>query len=144
MNYSRVIGGAMMMMKKPFNSKVPSGRAREGSPDEISRKRKLATAKKYFRGSPDFLRNIWEFIGKIPRSGGGQGGHKPTHRCLPWWRSGCLWAPWSPPGLAQKAHGLLPVGEKIISGFFFRLDSIPKSDLKRVKNTEKTGTGTWH
>ena len=33
---------------------------------------------------------------------------------------------------------------KIISGFFFRLDSVPKSDLKRVENTEKTGTGTWH
>ena len=28
---------------------------RKGSPDEISRKRKLAAAEKYFRGSPDFF-----------------------------------------------------------------------------------------
>jgi len=73
----------MMMMKKPSNSKVPSGRAPEGSPDEISWKQKLVAAEKYFRGSPDFLRNIWKYIGARPRSGGCQGGHKPAHRCVP-------------------------------------------------------------
>ncbi|KAI5001072.1 hypothetical protein ZWY2020_011031, partial [Hordeum vulgare] len=56
---------------------------REFKLPSISRKRKLAATEKYFRGSPNFLRNIWEFIGHRPRSGGSHGGHKPAHRRLP-------------------------------------------------------------
>jgi len=75
--------GRWWWWRSPPTPKSPPAGRREGSPDEISRKRKLAAAEKYFRGSPDFLRNIWEFIGQRPRSGGGQGGHKPAHRRLP-------------------------------------------------------------
>ena len=136
--------GRWWWWRSPPTPKSPPAGRREGSPDEISRKRKLAAAEKYFRGSPDFLRNIWEFIGQRPRSGGGQGGHKPAHRRLPlvaeWGLVGSLEPTW----LGPKAPWTSSVREKIISGFFFRLDSVPKSDLKRVKNTEKTRTGAWH
>ena len=43
---------------------------REGSPDEISRKRKLAAAEKYFRGSLDVFLIFREYIGARSRSGG--------------------------------------------------------------------------
>ncbi len=150
----------------------------------ISRKRKLAAAEKYFRGSPYFLRNIWEFIGQRSRSGGGQGGHKPAHRRLPpgggvgacglhganlaWPKSpldffhsgknhfgvflpfgqgggggGGLWAPWSPPGLAQKPPGLLSFGKNHFR-IFLRFGLPSKIRSEKSQKHEKTGTGTWH
>ena len=48
-NYSRIIGEVMVLMKKPSVSESPSGRALEWSPDGISQKQKLAAAEKYFR-----------------------------------------------------------------------------------------------
>ncbi len=72
--------GRWWWWRSPPTPKSPPAGRREGSPDDISRKRKLAAAKKYFRGSLDFLRNIWEYIGARPRSGGGQGGHKLASR----------------------------------------------------------------
>ena len=46
---------------------------------------------------------------------------------------GPLWASCLGPQVPRSSSVL----EKFISGILFRLDSIPKSDLKRVKNTEK-------
>ena len=53
---------------------------------------------------------------------------------------GSLWAPCLGPQVPRFSSVL----EKFISGILFRLDSVPNTDLKRVKNTEKTGIGTWH
>ena len=75
--------------------KSPPTWHQEGSPDEISRKRKLAAAEKRFRGCPHFFWIFREFIGQRPRAGERQGGHKP----------GCR----SPPGRGNMACGL-PVG----------------------------------
>ena len=54
-NYSRIIGEVMVLMKKPSVSESPSGRAPERAPDGILRRQKLAAAEKYFRGSVDFV-----------------------------------------------------------------------------------------
>ena len=48
-NYLRIIGEAMVLMKKPSVSESPSDRAPERSLDGILRRQKLAAAEKYFR-----------------------------------------------------------------------------------------------
>ena len=50
------------------------------SPDEISRKRKLAAAEKCFHGFPKKFMYFREYIGEGARSGERQGGHKPASR----------------------------------------------------------------
>ena len=91
----------------------------------------------------DFFWNILKILGERTTGGGLPGRYKPWHRhplVAEWGLVGSLEPTW----LGPKAPWTSSVREKIISGFFFRLDSVPKSDLKRAKNTEKTGARTWH
>ena len=141
-NYSRIIGEVMVLMKKPSVSESPSGRAPERAPDGILRRQKLAAAEKYFRWSPDFFWNLWDYIGERPRSGDVQGAHKPGWRGPPGRGVGDCGGPSGSSGLAQKSSDLLPFQKKIFSGIFFRLDSVSKSPLKGVKNMEKNRN--WH
>lgn len=77
-NYSRIIGEAMVLMKKPSVSESPSGRAPERSPDGILRRHKLVAAKKYFRGSLWWFWIFREFIGGRGRAKEPRGAHKPA------------------------------------------------------------------
>ena len=68
-NYSRIIGEVMVLMKKPSVSESPSGRAPERALDGILWRHKLAAAEKYFRGS---LARFWIFreeVGKTSHRG---------------------------------------------------------------------------
>ena len=88
-------------------------------------------------GSLRRRKSIWEFIGQRPRLGAAREATSLPTAASPlvaWWELvGSLGPTW----LGPKAPWSSFVREKIISGILFRLDSIPKSDLKRVKNTEK-------
>ena len=106
-NYSRIIGEVMVLMKKPSVSESPSGRAPERAPDGILRRHKLAAAEKYFRGSPHFFWDFREYIGEGARAEEDQGAHKPGRRGPPWPRLGGLWGPWWPPALVLKFPDLL-------------------------------------
>ena len=143
-NYSRIIGEVMVLLKKPSIFESPSGRAPERAPDGILRRQKLAVAEKYFRWSPDFLWNFWVYIGANPRAKEVQGAHKPVGCGLPLAAGWGLVGPLGLPCLGSQAPWSSSVPKKIFSGIFFRLDSVSKSPLKGVKNMEKTGTGTWH
>ena len=79
-NYSRIIGEAMVLMKKPSVSESPSGRAPERSPDGISRRQKFAAAEKYFRGSLWRFWDFREFIGERGRAKEPRGAHKLGRR----------------------------------------------------------------
>ena len=61
--------GRWCWCRSPPTPKSPPAGHREGSPDEISWKRKLAAAEKCFRGCPDFFWIFREFIGQRPRAG---------------------------------------------------------------------------
>ena len=78
-NYSRIIGEVMVLMKKPS----VSDRAPERAPDGILQRQKLAAAEKYFRGSPHFFWDFREYIGERPRVEEAQGAHKPGRRGPP-------------------------------------------------------------
>ena len=81
-NYSRIIGEVMVLMKKPSVSESPSDRAPERAPDGILRRQKLAAAEKYLRGSLPWFWIFWGFIGGRSRAEEPQGAHKPA-RCGP-------------------------------------------------------------
>ncbi len=134
--------GRWCWWRSPPTPKSPPAGHREGSPDEISRKRKLAAAEKYFRGSPDFFLIFREYIGARSRSGGRQGGHKLAHRRLP-------------PGGGVGACGLpgallaWPTGPLI----FFRSgknhfgDFIPfglRSKIRSEKSQKHRKNRNWH
>ena len=79
-NYSRIIGEAMVLMKKPSMSQSPSDRAPERSPNGILRRQKLAAAEKYFRGSLLWFRDFREFIDERGRAKEESGALKPDRR----------------------------------------------------------------
>ena len=102
--------------RSPPYPNPPSGRAPERAPDGILRRQKLAAAEKYFRWSPDFFWNLWDYIGERSRSGDLQGAHKPGWRAL-WSLVVCFWDPWGSSGLAPKFSDLLPFQKKSFRGF---------------------------
>ena len=132
----------MVLMKKPSMSESPSGRAPERSPDGISRKQKLAAAKKYFRASLWRFQDFWEFIGERGRAEEAKGAHEPARR-PPGARLG---GSWPPPWPSPWFSGLLDpfcYGKNHSAGFIpFGLRLIFSSE--NGQNTEKTETGTWH
>ena len=82
-NYSRIIGEVMVLMKKPSVSESPFRQGTRTCPDGILRRQKLAAAEKYFRGS---LAQFWifqEFIGGRGRADEPQWAHKPARRGPP-------------------------------------------------------------
>ena len=142
-NYSRIIGEVMVLMKKPSVFESPLRQSTRTCPDGILQRQKLAAVEKYFRWSPYFLWYFRKYIVAKPRAKEPQGAHKPGGRY--------------PPGRTMRARGvpggLCPdspaprsffVPEKIFLAVSFRLDSVHNPPLKGVKNMEKTGTGTWH
>ena len=122
MNYSHIIGEAMVFMKKPSVCESPSGRAPERSPDGILWRHKLAAAEKYFRGSLPWFQIFREFIGGRSRAKEPQGAHNPA-RCPQATARGLV----ASPGalcLGSKPPCVSSVPEKIISKILFRLDSV--------------------
>ena len=116
-NYSRIIGEVMVLMKKPSVSESPSGRAPERAPDGILRRLKLAAAEKHFHGS---LAQFWifqEFIGGRSRGDEPQGAHKPARRA-PWPRIGGLWGPLVAPALVLKSRTYLLFRKKSFWKFY--------------------------
>ena len=143
-NYSRIIGEVMVLMKKPSVSESPSGRAPERAPDWILRRQKLAAVEKWFWWSSDFFGIFREYIGATPRAEGAQGSHKPVGRGLPPWPwGGGLWGPWGSPALALKLPDLLPVQKKSFRGFSSVWTPF-QNLLWKGSKTWKTWTDTWH
>ena len=79
-NYSRIIGDVMVLMKKTSVSESPSDRAPERAPDGILRRQKLAAAEKCFRGSLSWFQIFREFVGERGRAKEPRGAHKPGRR----------------------------------------------------------------
>ena len=123
MNYSRIIGEAMVLMKKPSVSESPSGRAPERSPNGISQRQKLAAAEKYFRGSLCWFRDFWEFIGERGRAKEARGAHEPARRA-PWGAPRGLVTSHETPCLGSQVFWVSFVMEKIIPHVLFRLASV--------------------
>ena len=127
--------------RSPPTPKSPPAGHREGSPDEISRKRKLAAAEKWFRGRPYFFWDFREYIGQRARAGELQGGHKPGSR--------------GPPGRGYRACGL-PVGLLpwpssppifFCSGKIHFGDFIPfglRSKIRSEKSQKHRKNRNWH
>ena len=116
-NYSRIIGEAMVLMKKPSVSESPSGRAPERAPDGILRRQKLVAAEKYFRGSLPWFHIFQGFIGGRSRAEEPEGAHKPA-RHAPRLQLGGLWPPLVPSALVLKSSGSLLLWKKSSRRFY--------------------------
>ena len=82
-NYSQLIGEAMVLMQKPSVIDSHSGGAPKRPQDGISWVQKVAVVEKVFRGSPQWFQSIRVYIGERSRSvelrGAHDGGGAPSH-----------------------------------------------------------------
>ena len=75
-NYSRIIGEVMVLMKKPSVFESPLRQGTRTCLDGILRRQKLLAAEKYFRASLMWFWIFSGFIGGRGRADMPQGGHK--------------------------------------------------------------------
>ena len=106
-NYSRIIGEVMVLMKK---SSVSESRLRQGTrtcPRWDLAETIACGGRKVFSWLPWFFWDFREYIGERPRAEVAPGAHKPGRRGAPWTRLGGLWGPWWPLALVLKFSDLL-------------------------------------
>ena len=79
-NYSRIIGDVMVLMKKPSVSESPLQQGTRTCPRWDLAEIEACGGGKVFSWIPLFFRDFREFIGEGARAGEAQGAHKPG-RC---------------------------------------------------------------
>ena len=82
-NYSHIIGEAMVLMYKPSMIDPPPTEHRKRPQDGISRVQKVAAVEKWFHGSPGCFQGIRVYIGERSRSVELRGPTRVGARLLP-------------------------------------------------------------